>query len=503
MLAIRFKVDRESVIPMFRQLADQIRESIIKGDLPQGAKLPSHRELAKLLGISRSVVISAYNELQMDGFMETLSGSGSYVSRESGDVEEQAFESISWGTKLAPWIYDFKLSGSRECLCQFPADENTVHFEAGVPNLERMPVDLIGRVLSGLTPEELRSALSYPESPGRKELLKALTMRMDHSGLKLNPANLLLTTGTQNALYILFNALASPGEAVVMENPTYCTIQAVARMLHLRVISVDRNREGLDLTTLSNILKRVPVKFIYTMSNGHNPTGMNMSDQKKEILVRIAEKHSVPLIDDTVYSDMQYEKTASRTLCFFNKDNCVIEVGGISKTIAPGLRLGWIAASERLIHQLSTAIQAITIGVSGLSQLITEKLFTSSAYDKYLMEHMNFCAGVREGMVRACNRYLPSYVKANIPEAGFFFWLELPRGFDSWDILEMTSKKGVLFAPGSLFFFNGTGEEFVRLNFLYPGEKNMERGMKILGETIDEYAKKYTKLPKKADYIIV
>lgn len=482
MLGLKIVVEKGSGVPLFKQLIDQLRTAIIRGEISEGTRLPSERELSKLLRLNRSVVVKAYNELKMDGLLDSRSGSGTYVI--SVRPPHKEFDMISWGEQLNSWA-TVTAGSARWASVLKGRPDDCIRFDTGIPLVGSEQTNLLKGILSDLTEDELKSSLDYPSLRGNPDLIKYLCLRLNGSGMHVNSRNILITIGAEEAVYLLFSALARPGETIVVENPTYINIINICRMFQHRVLPIDRNSEGLDFATLENVLKRSRVKFIYTMSCSHNPTGSNMPEGKKESLVRLAEKYSVPIIDDTVFSEIQYSHPAPKTLKYYDHHNCVIEIGGISKAYAPGLRIGWIVADEALIEKLIEPVRMISLGVPNISQLVAAKLLSTGEYDSFLKKYLGLCLDKKEAAKRACLRYLPAYVKVNEAQGGNFFWLELPASLDCWKLVAEGIRSGVAVSPGSLFTFDSSGRNFVRLNPLGVPLEQIEEGIIRLSKVIE------------------
>lgn len=490
MIGMKVSIERNTEVPLFKQLTEQLRAAILRRDIPEGTRLPSEREMAKLLKLNRSVVIKAYNELKLDGLLDSKSGSGTYVAAVTQLKKE--FGMISWSDQLSAWATSSFGEARWSSLAKGRPDD-CIRLDTGVPEVRADQMTLLKKILEGLSQEELDESLQYPSLRGNPELLKYLSIRLNGSGIKVSAKNLLVTIGTEEAIYLLFSALARPGEAVIIENPTYLNVIKISRMFQHRVLPVKRFSEGFDMATLENTLQRGSVKYIYTMSCSHNPTGANMPERKKELLVRLAEKYSVPIIDDTVFSEIQYQSPMPRTLKYYDTHNCVIEVGGISKSYAPGLRIGWIVADEALIEKLIEPMRMISLGVPNLSQLVAAKLLSSGEYDAYLERYIKLSLRKCEKTRMACYRYLPSYVKVNEAQGGNFFWLELPDSMDCWKVAEESLKEGVAVSPGSLFTFDSSGKNYLRLNPLGVPEEEIETGIERLSRAIATVASRYRK----------
>lgn len=488
MLGMRLHLDSNSSVPMFRQLADQLREAIIRGDIKPGAKLPSHRLLARILGVSRSVIISAYNQLMIDDFADSVVGSGTYVSRTQMNAKKRS-SVLSWSDRFAATNENRSDTSARLRMHTLPSDDRVIHFESSSAAASELPISIVHKIMKSISIKELEEALNYLHPQGLKELRKILATRLRQSCQEVSASNIIITGGAQQAIQLLLYGLVSPDDKVIIEEPTHCHIVCLAKMMKLRVIPVRRTSEGFNFDELESLLKRVKIKLVYTMSCSHNPTGSNMPERRKEALVRVCESYGVPIIDDTVFSELQYNGFSPRTLRCFDSKGCVVEVGSLSKTFSPGLRIGWIVAHHSLIEKLVGLIDAHTLCVPGISQLISMKLLSSGEYDLHRERLIEVYGNKRMLMERACNQYLPTFVKYGAPDGGYFFWLEFPEGFDTRRLASIAERKGVIVLPGTFSFFGDGAKRYLRLSFVSPSRDQIEQGIKILSDAVAQYLK--------------
>jgi len=495
MLGMRVHLDNSSSIPMFRQLADRLREAIIKGDIRPGARLPSHRQLSKILDVSRSVIINAYNQLMIDDFVDSVVGSGTYVTGANSNFSVQS-DCFSWSDRFIATGEKRKETSARFKMHIPPSDDNVIHFEFSGAAVSELPSSIVHKTLTSISIHELGEALNYLHPQGLKELRKILAIRLRQSGQDVSSSSIIITNGAQQAIQFLLHGLASAEDRVIIEEPTHPHVVCLARMMKSRVLPVRRTQEGLDINELESLMKRFQIRLVYTMSCSHNPTGTNMPERRKEALVNICERYGVPIVDDTVFSELQYNGSAPRTLRCFDSKGYVVEVGSLSKTFSPGLRLGWIVAQRSLIEKLTALMDAYTLCVPGITQLIAAKLLSSCDYDSHRNSLIELYTAKRNIMERACNNFLPTFVKYGSPDGGYYFWLEFPEGFDTDRIASMCEKSGVIVMPGTSAFFRNGGKRYLRISFVSPGRDHIEQGVRILSNVITQYLREDYQTPR-------
>jgi DNA-binding transcriptional MocR family regulator len=284
------------------------------------------------------------------------------------------------------------------------------------------------------------------------------------------------------ALTLSLQAVTQPGDAVVVESPTfYAALQALER-LKLKAIEIPCDpQQGLDLPALGAALQRQNVKACWLMPSFQNPTGSNMPEANRRELMRLLCAHDVPLIEDDVYAELYHGAHPSRPLKAFDSKGLVMHCGSFSKCLAPGYRIGWVAAGRYAQH-IERAKIMTTLATAVPSQLALAEYLAHGGYERHLRKLRRTLARQRDLAARLAARYLPAGTRLSSPEGGYFLWVQLPASVDTlqmhWDALD----RGISIAPGQIFSASGKFGNCLRLNFGHPRDARFEPALRTIGE---------------------
>lgn len=497
MLSFQFILDRDSGVPLYKQLANQLSKMITSGRMPEGAKLPAQRELAKILNVSRSVVSLAYEELGSMELIATRTGSGSYAMK-IDKRDRPISEKKDWCSEVEIWSRNLKILNYYKYHWNRKI-QNLISFDWCFARTHDFPAETIKRIIEETSEDEIAEFLVAREIRGSNDLLEALLIRLKSLGEPITEGNIFVSSGFLESVFMLFLVLTRPGDKVIFESPTCLKVIKLAKFFGLQVLGIPRTKEGIDINTLEIFLQKEEVKFVLTMTRSSNPMGSNISEMKKELLARIAAEYNVPIVDIAVGSIIQYDGNNPKPLKYYDYNDMVIEIYDLALCIAPGVDTGWIVAPKDVVDRLFCTTYALNMDGTGLNELIAYKMISTNLIDDQIKTYTKVFSEKREIMTHACSRFLPSYVRLNIPDGGIFFWLEMPKGFNSWKLLEMAFKRKVIFLPGSECFVNGNGETFMRLAFIGIEKEKISYGIRVLSEIIEEY--RITNMGKSQNFI--
>ena len=489
MFSFQFSLDRQSGVPLYKQLAEMLKNDITSGRLPEGAKLPSQRELAGLLGVSRSVIAFAYDQLAMAGLIKRRTGRGSYAKR-IHQMDEDSTDYGTWTRESDSWSRNLRLLN----YYKYHRNNRTkklVSFDWCFPRVGEFPAETIKNLIRNTSEEEIAEFLAAREIRGSKNLLGVLTTRLKACGERITEKNLFVSSGFLESLFMLFLVMTRPGDRVIMENPTCSKAIKLARFFDLEIFPIPRTRDGMNMNILEETLKRIPVKFILTMTRSHNPMGSNIPENLKELLARLSAEYRTPLIDLAMGAMIQYDNNSPKPLRYYDLGDTVIEVYDMALCIAPGVDVGWIVAPQNIVEGLFCTDYSLNMDGAGLNELVAYKMISTGLIDRQIKEYTRLFSQKRDTMTHACARLLPSYVRLNIPDGGVFFWLELPKGFNTWRLLEIAFKKRLIFMPGSESFIGPVGETFVRLSLAGMDDEKIFPGVKLLSRVLEQFRKEH------------
>jgi len=468
------KVDRKSPTPLHLQIAHHLRELILKGVIPAGGQLPPTRKFARELGVNRSTVVQAYHKLWSEGLIEGHVGRGTTV-RHNPEAEAPV-SPLPWEMLLAPQPEAVELE-IRELMRLF-SREDLISLAAGLPSPDLYPLEEVAEIAGEVLADEGTTLLQRCAVEGYLPLRRLLAERMG-----LSPRETLILSGSQQGLYLLAQALITPGDFVVVEAPTYLGALQVFRAAGARLIGVPVDEHGMDMTMLENVLARTQPKFIYTLPTFQNPAGITMVTERRQRLLDLAYRYRTPVIEDDPYSLLRYEGEALPPLANLDTHGYVIYLSTFSKILFPGLRIGWLAAPQRVVEHLATLKRMIDLFTNAPAQAVIAEFCRRGLLERHLEGVRDEYRQRRDTMVGALKDHCPK-IEFAVPEGGYFIWCRLPRGIAARELLREAFRERVSFLTGELFYPDGRGQEEIRLTFTHQPPATITEGIRRLGQAL-------------------
>ncbi|MCS7051800.1 MAG: PLP-dependent aminotransferase family protein, partial [Thermomicrobium sp.] len=353
---------------------------------------------------------------------------------------------LEWDRILARRVGAFRPC-IRTDFSRLPGPPDTIHFTGGAPPVECLPVEPLATELARAWREE-PTGLWYGETEGHRPLREAIAARLAQRGATIDPDEILITQGAQQAIDLVARLLLEPGDRVLVEGPTYFGALQVFEPYAVRIEAVPLDDEGVQLEPLAAALSREPrPKLFYTVPTFQNPAGVTMSLERRRAVVELAERYGVPIVEDDPYGDLWYESPPPPPLRAFSAD--VLSLGSFSKTLAPGLRVGWLVAPRRLLKPLIDAKEAADIQSDRLLQRAVTAVVTSPWYEEHLERARRVYAERCRTLTEALTQALGERATWTTPGGGFFLWVTLRDGGDSAALLPRCAAAGVTYVPGS------------------------------------------------------
>jgi len=481
---MNIKLDRGSSVPLYRQLEGSIRELILAGRLPPGCHLLSERAMAKRLGVNRTTVVNAYAELAAAGLVEGRVGEGTVVLGPAPQPEEElAAVPLAWGGLIgsrARWLSSPLLRRVSE----LAARPGTISFASGSPEEFASPELNLGELMQRLLADGGQELLQDSPSEGLPALRAAVGKRLALRGCRdVGARQVIILSGSQQGLYLVARLLLEPGDAVLVEAPTYLGALQVFRAVGARLVGVPVDEEGMQVDLAERYLAHAGIRLIYTIPNFQNPTGATMSGARRARLLSLAQRYQVPILEDDQAGELYYGTGPLPPIRALDRGGYVLYMGGLSSVLGPGLRLGWLVAPSAAIEPLVALRQAIDLYPNNLAQAIVQQLLQDQLLEPHLEWQRRLYASRRDCLLAALERYMPASVSWSRPEGGFYLCCYLPEGMSARALLEEAAGQGVVFVPGEAFSADGRGEGFIRINFAHP-EAEVEEGVRRLARAI-------------------
>ena len=386
-----------------------------------------------------------------------------------------------------------KESAIRRMGAVLAAGRDIISFAPGYPAPDTFPWDEFGQIAADLLGSRDGAVLQYGPTRGYRPLLETITAIMAHRGITTRLEELLVTTGSQQGLDLVARVLVDPGDVILVELPTYVGAISAFRNLQATLVGVPQEADGIDLAALDATCERVRgegrrVKFLYVVPNFQNPTGLLIGLDKRRRLLEWAERRDVLIVEDDPYRELYFEDSASeaevRPIKADDRNGRVIYLSSFSKTLAPGLRVAWLAAPPALAAKLEMAKQAGDLLTGSLDQRIISEACRRGVLDRQLPVLRAHYAHKRDVMERALRRELGSAVSWPKPKGGFFLWLTLASGLDADRMIPRAVEHGVIYVAGEAFYVNGQGHNTLRLSFSAPTPERIEAGVSRLALTL-------------------
>ena len=486
--AIRIEDNGEG--PVYRQIAERIRDQIATGVFGAGAKLPPIRTLAVQLGVNRDTVALAYEALADEGLVESLVGRGTFVRGACDGSVGRAEVDLAAGVDRL-----LELENARP---RFGAAAGVVPFHALIPDPAFYPVDDFRRAFNRAVAAGGQDLFLYGEPQGHPPLREALASRFRAAGIDADARDLVLCHGASQGISLALRLFAEPGDAVAVEAPTYHNVLATLAGLGAQPVEVPMTDEGPDLAVLDRVLARPDVKAFYTIPTFHNPMGITTSVAQRRALLDLAGRHGKPVIEDAFEMDLRCSGRPVAPLAALDERGLVVHLFSFSKSLFPGARVGSILARGRALDGLIALKHATDLSDAMPLQAAMAEFVDCGAYDRHLGRIRRELRGRHAVLAESLDRYMPEGTRFTRPDGGYQVWVELPFDLDTRELLADAARAGVLFAPGSQFGSDGRPSRCLRLVIAQTGEDQIRTGVEALGAVIRSYREAATSVRQPA-----
>ncbi len=487
---MHLELDAESKLPMYLQIRNQLRERIMNGDMSAGTQLPPERTLARSLGVSRTTVVNAYDELEAEGLIKGHVGRGTIVL---GGGDWMDAQPIAWpahfsglGRRLAQHAQSPELL----TLARFSAQPGVISLALGLPDPTLLSPQRLRRAWEAIVERLGAATVGVCPVQGTPAVREVIAARMRKRGVTVSPEGVVVASGSQHGLDLMLRLLAEPGDAVLVEVPTYFGALQCFQAWGVRLIGVPVDEEGMDVERVEFLLARYRPRFIYTVPTYQNPTGTTMSLERRERLLALAQRYQVPIVEDDPFGELYFHQPPPPPIKALDRHGHVLYLSTFSKNLAPGLRVGWLVASSPLAERAIllnrvTELQPNTAG---------QHVVVEFARQGWLEEQIGLARSTYstrcQAMDIALQRHRLPDMHWTVPGGGMFLWLQLPERVNAQDLLVETGQQGVVFLPGSLMYPAGGVRNVCRLNFSMPDQEAIEQGITTIAAALNRLLRK-------------
>lgn len=371
-------------------------------------------------------------------------------------------------------------------ILQAAADPKIISFAGGLPAPELFPVKEMKAAVDKVFEEHGQEAMQYGAAKGVTALREVIQQHVkEKEDVDSELDNVLVTTGSEQALDLVGKAFVDPGDTVLVEQPTYLCALDVFRSYGANFASVEMDEDGMKMDALEEALKANPnTKLIYTVPNFQNPTGRTMTEERRKQLAELAEKYDVYVLEDNPYGEIRFAGQHVPAVKSFDKSGHVLYMSTFSKTLAPGFRLGWLVADEDVVNKLTVLKQSADLHTDNLAQFAVAQFFADNDVDAHVKEISALYGKRKDLMLEGIKKYFPEGVKYTDPEGGMFLWVEVPGVDDTVELFKECLEHDVAFVPGDPFFASEVQPGAFRLNYSNMKEDQIEVGLKRLGAAL-------------------
>ena len=464
---------------LYESIAARLAAQLEDGTYRPGDRLPSVRELSRRLGAGVSTVREAYASLMDRRLVESRPQTGYFVRRSQRTPIPPAMSK--------PLVRPIAVSTSQIAMAvvRASAQPGIVAFGSAVPSDDFDGPRRVHEILARKAREWGARGGAYEAPPGYLPLREQLARRGVDAGCAFSPDDVVVTSGCQEALVLCLRAVASAGDTVAVESPTYYGTLHAIRALGLRAIEIPTHPEtGISLEALEMALDEWPVKACVLTANGNNPLGTVMPDDRKQALLALLEAHDVPLVEDDIYGDLIYGAARPKAVKAWDRQGRVLLCSSVSKSLAPGLRVGW-AVPGRYLEQV-THLKLVTSMATATLPQIAVAAFLDSGYERHLRTARLAYQQRRDQFLDLVATHFPAETRVTRPSGGFVAWLELPRKQDSVELYAEALKLGVSVAPGPLFSARERYRNFIRINYGHAWDARTTEALAALGRLVRE-----------------
>lgn len=468
----------QSDLPVYQQIAAQLRLQIESGEVSGGTRLPTIRSLASVLGVNRDTVSLAYGSLASHGLVESTVGRGTFVRQAPGSRPEGDKVAIALGAQVEQLLH-FDAGRPR-----YPAVSDAVALNSLVPDPSLYPVAEFRRCLEQVLDSGGAELFGYGDSQGHRGLRETIADRLCKRGIAVDAAGIVLCHGASQGISLAVRLFAGQGDTIAVESPTYHNVIGTLVSFGVRAAAVPMSSGGPDLDALEQLLARPEVKAFYTIPTFHNPMGSTTGVAHRRALLAIAARHGKAVIEDAFEMDLRLRGRRVPPLAALDEAGVVVHLSSFSKSLFPAVRTGAVAARGRLVEGLVALKQASDLADSLPLQAAMDAFVRCGHYDRHLHRLRPILRRRLDCLLEALAELMPEGTRFTEPDGGYQVWVELPFEVDTRDLLVEAARAGVLFSPGSHFLPDRGPSRCLRLTIAQAQAGEIRRGIEALAGVV-------------------
>lgn len=463
--------------PKYVTIVHYIKEKIAKGEWAIGSRIPSQRDLATQFEVNRSTVITALEELMADGLIEGKAGKGTMVTNNTWTLMGTG-SPTNWNKNITLGVHKASVATVQE-INEAESRKDFIQLSKGELSPAIFPLKTMKSIVKKIS--DHLSPFGYEEPKGNVKLRQAISDYLMKRGIDVSSSSILVVSGALQALQLISIGLLERGSTVYLEKPSYLYSLSVFQSAGMELKGLPLDKEGLRLNLIYQANEKAK-RVLYTNPTFHNPTGTVMQERRRAELIEICADNQLPIIEDDVYRDLWIDSPPPPSLKTKDHYGNVLYLGSLSKSLTPGLRIGWVVGSESVISRLADLKMQSDYGSSTLSQHVAAEWLSSGLYEKHLVHVREQLKIRRQTALEALEKYLRKYATWEIPKGGFFIWVKIKSTFKVRHLFEKAYAKGIILNPGSIYAEQSG--QFIRISYAYATLEEMKEGIFQLGEII-------------------
>ncbi len=464
---------------LYLQVADGLEKMIADEILRIGDKLPSVRVLSEEYGISMGTAFQAYYHLEGRGLIESRPKSGYYVR-----FNHRRFPEMPDTTQPEVLSHEVSVNDMIKTIYTDIVAKDVVNFALAVPDASLLPAAKLNKSVVYALRNTKDHCLNYENTQGNVELRQQIAKLAFNWGGKVNPDEVIVTSGCLEAIMMCLKAVTKYGDTVAVESPTYFGINQAIESLGMKVVEIASDPvSGIDLVYLQKAIKKSKIKACVFVPSFNNPFGSCMPDENKKKLVEIINAHNIPLIEDDIYGELYFGKSRPRTCKYYDTKGLVMYCSSLSKSLTPGYRIGWTIPGK-FFEQVKQIKRIQNISSPTLTQAAMAHFLKHGRYEYHLKTLRTALHTQSLRYVQAIIKYFPADTKVSRPHGGFILWLELNKKVNAFKLRTEAMKHCISIVPGKLFSASTNYSSCIRICFGKPWSKETDEALMVLGKLI-------------------
>ncbi|MBN7772741.1 PLP-dependent aminotransferase family protein [Clostridium aminobutyricum] len=471
---IDWQPDKTAATPIYKQIIEYISSKVSSGDWVVGKKLPSQRKLAEIFKVNRSTIVAAMDELISYGMLESEFGGGTKVASNTWSILMAA--PPDWNKYIHSGSFKSNLP-TIQTINKLEFESSYIRIGTGELSPELFPHQLMNKVFRKL-PSKIPS-LNYLGSLGLPELRNSLSKRLAKQGIDAPPSTILITSGALQGLQLISVCMLNPGSTIFTEAPTYLKSLQVFQSAGMKLSGVPMDGQGIMYWQIKKVLHG---SLLYTIPTHQNPTGIVMPEERRKSLFDFCRVNRLPMIEDNAYGELWFDQEPPAPIKAMDKNGMILYLGTISKTFAPGLRIGWLIGPESVVDRIGDVKMQVDYGASSVSQWALTEFFESGYYDDYILDLKKELRSRRDLAIDVLNRYLSDLADWNVPNGGFYIWLRFRKVISIDRLFQKALENKILLNPGNVYDFATSNS--LRLSYAYASPADFEKAIKIVADLV-------------------